>query len=31
MQRGMRTLRQDGLEKALGGYCDLAEVRAATV
>ena len=31
MQRGMRTLRQDGLEKALAGYCDLAEVRAATV
>jgi type II secretory ATPase GspE/PulE/Tfp pilus assembly ATPase PilB-like protein len=31
MQRGMRTLRQDGLEKALGGHCDLAEVRAATV
>jgi type II secretory ATPase GspE/PulE/Tfp pilus assembly ATPase PilB-like protein len=31
MQRGMRTLRQDGLEKALAGYCDIAEVRAATV
>jgi type II secretory ATPase GspE/PulE/Tfp pilus assembly ATPase PilB-like protein len=31
MQRGMRTLRQDGIEKALAGHCDLAEVRATTV
>jgi type II secretory ATPase GspE/PulE/Tfp pilus assembly ATPase PilB-like protein len=27
---GMRTLRQDGIEKALAGDCDLREVRAAT-
>jgi type II secretory ATPase GspE/PulE/Tfp pilus assembly ATPase PilB-like protein len=28
---GMRTLKQDGIEKALAGDCDLREVRAATV
>lgn len=31
MQNGMRTLKQDGIEKALAGFCDLREVRAATV
>ena len=30
MREGMRTLKQDGIEKALAGICDLAEVRAAT-
>jgi type II secretory ATPase GspE/PulE/Tfp pilus assembly ATPase PilB-like protein len=28
---GMRTLRQDAIEKALAGHCELLEVRAATV
>ncbi|HEV7803698.1 MAG TPA: GspE/PulE family protein [Burkholderiales bacterium] len=28
---GMRTLKQDGIEKALAGHCDFREVRAATV
>lgn len=27
---GMRTLKQDGIEKALAGDCDLREIRAAT-
>ena len=31
VQIGMRTLRQDGIEKALAGYCDMNEVHAATV
>jgi type II secretory ATPase GspE/PulE/Tfp pilus assembly ATPase PilB-like protein len=31
MQGGMRTLKQDGIEKALAGHCDMREVRAATV
>ena len=31
MHDGMRTLKQDGIEKALAGFCDLREVRAATV
>ena len=31
MNEGMRTLRQDGLEKALAGHCDMNEVHAATV
>jgi type II secretory ATPase GspE/PulE/Tfp pilus assembly ATPase PilB-like protein len=31
MREGMRTLRQDGLEKALAGHCDMNEVHAATV
>ena len=28
---GMRTLKQDGIDKALAGHCDMREVRAATV
>jgi type II secretory ATPase GspE/PulE/Tfp pilus assembly ATPase PilB-like protein len=31
MQEGMRTLKQDGIEKALAGHCDMNEVHAATV
>jgi type II secretory ATPase GspE/PulE/Tfp pilus assembly ATPase PilB-like protein len=31
MQNGMRTLKQDAIEKALAGHCDIREVRAATV
>jgi len=31
MQGGMRTLKQDGIEQALAGHCDMREVRAATV
>ncbi len=31
MHAGMRTLKQDGIEKALAGHCDFREVRAATV
>jgi type II secretory ATPase GspE/PulE/Tfp pilus assembly ATPase PilB-like protein len=31
MKGGMRTLKQDGIEKALAGHCDMREVRAATV
>jgi type II secretory ATPase GspE/PulE/Tfp pilus assembly ATPase PilB-like protein len=31
MQSGMRTLKQDGIEKALAGYCDMREVRASTI
>ena len=31
MQGGMRTLKQDGIEKALAGHCDMREVRTATV
>jgi type II secretory ATPase GspE/PulE/Tfp pilus assembly ATPase PilB-like protein len=31
MRDGMRTLRQDGMDKALAGHCDFREVRAATV
>ena len=31
MQDGMRTLKQDGIEKALAGHCDMNEVHAATV
>ena len=30
LQEGMRTLRQDGIEKALAGLTSLAEVRAST-
>lgn len=30
LRQGMRTLRQDGIRKALAGVCDLLEVRAAT-
>jgi type II secretory ATPase GspE/PulE/Tfp pilus assembly ATPase PilB-like protein len=28
---GMRTVKQDGMEKALAGLCNLREVRAATL
>jgi hypothetical protein len=31
MQEGMRTVKQDGIEKALAGTSDLLEIRAATV
>jgi type II secretory ATPase GspE/PulE/Tfp pilus assembly ATPase PilB-like protein len=31
MEGGMRTLKQDGIEKALAGHCDIRQVRAATV
>ena len=31
MRNGMRTLKQDGIEKALAGHCDMNEVHAATV
>ena len=31
MREGMRTLKQDGIEKALAGGSDLLEIRAATV
>ena len=29
VRQGMRTIKQDGIEKALAGVCDLLEVRAA--
>ena len=31
MREGMRTLKQDGMDKALAGHCDFREVRAASV
>ena len=31
MREGMRTLKQDGIEKALAGASDLLEIRAPTV
>ena len=31
VEGGMRTLKQDGIEKALAGHCDIRQVRAATV
>jgi type II secretory ATPase GspE/PulE/Tfp pilus assembly ATPase PilB-like protein len=31
LEDGMRTLKQDGIEKALAGHCNMNEVHAATV
>jgi type II secretory ATPase GspE/PulE/Tfp pilus assembly ATPase PilB-like protein len=31
LEEGMRTLKQDGIEKVLGGVTDMAQVRAVCI